>query len=374
MRNISFLIKPASGKCNMNCKYCFYSDEMEHREIRDLGNMTVETSVNIIEKALVFADGGHITFAFQGGEPTVRGLDFYRKFIENIKTRNSKKSNITYAIQTNGLLIDEEWAEFFHENKFLVGVSLDGTRDLHDMNRIDMKNKGTYKKVMDSIDILERKKVDFNILTVINRTNSKKILKIYNLYKKNGFNFMQFIPCLEPIGENMGGSKYALTSDDYEIFLKTLFNAWYKDVKEGKFISIRYFDNLLGMYMGKEPESCDMRGMCSVQNVIEADGSVYSCDFYVMDDYEIGNINEMSIEEIVESDKAKEFVESSLLMTEDCKNCKWLNICRGGCRRHKTDFGADDVMKNYFCKAFYNFHEYSYDKFRELAQMVASRR
>ncbi|WP_461206381.1 anaerobic sulfatase maturase [Clostridium sp. DL1XJH146] len=368
MKNISFLMKPASGKCNLRCKYCFYNDEMEKREIKDYGMMSIETAQNIIDKAINFAEGGYITFAFQGGEPAVRGMEFFRNFVSYVNEKNTNNSKVNYAIQTNGMLIDKNWAVFLKENKFLVGISLDGTKDINDFNRVDAKGEGSFKKIIKTTEILDKHNVDFNILSVVSRANAKKILKIYNFFKKQGFKYLQFIPCLEPLDEEFGQTEYALTVGDYELFLKNLFNLWYRDIMNGEFVSIRYFDNLLSMYMGYEPEACDMRGRCSIQNVVEGDGSVYPCDFYVIDKYKLGNINENSIDEIINSEVGKRFIEGSFKLSDDCKKCKWKSICRGGCRRYREL--NDEVYKNYYCKAFYNFYEYSYGKFIEIAQGV----
>ncbi|HKL43373.1 MAG TPA: anaerobic sulfatase maturase [Clostridia bacterium] len=374
MKNTSVLIKPASGRCNMKCTYCFYCDEITKRKVKDRGLMTKKTAEQIIKKTLDFSQGGLITYAFQGGEPTLRGLDFYKYFTKKVKELNHKRSKINYAIQTNGILIDEKWAKFFYNEKFLIGLSLDGTKNLNNINRIDLNDKGTFKRIIKASEVLKEYNVSFNVVTVVNSINVRKIIKIYNFYKKKGFNYMQFIPCLEPLGEKFGDSKYALSSKEYGKFLIKLFNVWYRDVKDGNYVSIRYFDNLLSMYLGKEPESCDMRGVCSIQNVIEADGSVYPCDFYVIDEFYMGNINEKSINEIIKSSNADKFIKKSLELTEDCKKCPWIRICRGGCRRHKTEEGSDGLMKNYFCESFKEFHEYSNDKFKELAFILSRRR
>jgi len=330
--------------------------------------MSLDTAKNIIDKSLDFARGGQVTYAFQGGEPTLRGLAFYKDFAFYVKQNNKKKVKINYAIQTNGVLIDENWAGFFHENSFLVGLSLDGTKETNDMNRITPSGEGSFKRIIAAADIFKKSNVDCNVLSVVTKANAKKIIKIYNYFKKNKFRYLQFIPCLEPLGENFGYSNYSLTVDDYEMFLKNLFDLWYKDIKNGDFVSIRYFDNVLSMFMGYEPESCDMRGICSIQNVVEADGSVYPCDFYVMDEYKLGNINQHDIHEFHSNYVAQEFVEQSIEWSHNCKDCNWISLCRGGCRRYRGFEGKNH--RNYYCKAFYNFYEYSYHRFIELVQMI----
>ena len=168
MPPINLLIKPASGSCNMRCRYCFYMDETSKREEENYGMMSLETLETIIRKALAETEGA-LDIGFQGGEPTLRGLDFYRKLIEIEKKHNSRGIRISPAIQTNGYLIDDEWAEFFAENHFLVGLSMDGHKDIHDANRLDATGKGTHSRVVRAAQILTRHKAEFNILVVVTR-------------------------------------------------------------------------------------------------------------------------------------------------------------------------------------------------------------
>ncbi|MCL2517393.1 MAG: radical SAM protein [Oscillospiraceae bacterium] len=330
MPALSMLIKPVSSLCNINCKYCFYHTTKDH------GIMDISTLETIVRKAF---DTGrdNVTFAFQGGEPTLAGIDFYRRLIELCYSRNAG-----YTIQTNGINIDEEWAEFFQENNFLVGLSLDGTKDLHDKNRC-----GTFNKVVKAASILKKHDVQFNILTVVNNDTARNIAKIYRFYKNQNWKYLQFIPCL--------GSDELLTPQNYLYFLKTLFDLWYNDD-----VSIRYFDNLLNIFAGRNPESCGMTGMCGIQFVIESDGSVYPCDFYVLDEYKIGNINEHSFKEIFESETAQTFIKQSCIHSPKCKSCKWYIICRGGCRRYTQD------GEYKYCGAMYEFLNYAGERFIKL--------
>lgn len=365
MKNLSVLIKPASGKCNLRCHYCFYNDLMENRQVEDYGMMSIDTANNLIKKAIEFTKDGYCLFAFQGGEPTLRGIDYFKEFIALVKKYNIYKTKVSYTIQTNGMVIDDEWSKFFYENNFLVGLSLDGYKDVNDINRVDKNNKGTYNKILKASKKFDKYKVKYNIVTVINKNNTKKIASIYKFYKKNNFQFLQFIPCLDPIKNNFDTKKYSLSIKDYEVFLNILFNYWYKDFKSNNIVNIRFFNNIISIILGYAPESCDMRGQCSIQNVIEADGSVYPCDFFVIDKYKIGNINKNSFEDISKSDIAKNFIKESEKINIKCSNCKWFNLCHGGCKRYK------DSNDNYvFCDALYNFYEKNYEKLLEVSKII----
>lgn len=368
MPPINLLIKPASGLCNLRCKYCFYADEMKNREVASFGMMSNETLENVIKKTFDYATES-VTFAFQGGEPTLAGLDFFRQMIILTKQYNMKKLPLNFALQTNGILLDDEWAEFFAENDFLIGLSLDGIKDTHDIYRVDAQGVGTYKSVMHSAQILQKHKVQYNILTVITSQTATRIGKIYGFYKKSGFDYQQYIPCLDPIGEEKGQYSYSLTPEKYEYFLKTQFDCWYNDIIRGNYTYNRYFQNLVGMLLCQAPESCGMIGFCSNQNVIEADGSVYPCDFYVLDQYRLGNLNYNSFEEIEHKREEIGFVQQSKTIDEKCKECKWYAICRGGCRRDRER--PDGTLGlNYYCQAYSHFFEYAISRLEKIATMV----
>ncbi len=359
MRNISVLIKPASGMCNMRCEYCFYHDEAKNRQVESYGLMSEETLERVVEKALAFSDDS-CSFTFQGGEPFLRGLSFFRKAIELQKKYNVKNLRIFNAIQTNGTCIDDKWAEFLKENHFLVGVSLDGTEFTHDSFRVDAGGEGTFLKVMEGIGKLKEYQVDFNILTVVNAVTAKKIPRIYEFYKQNGFRHLQFIPCLNPLGKEAERFRYTLSPEAYGHFLKTLFDLWYNDWKRGSVIHIQQFEEYVKMLLLMPPDVCGMSGICSRQHVVEADGGVYPCDFYVLDEYKLGSLNEVSFEEINKKREQIRFIEESVIKGGKCTACKYAAICRGGCRRHR-------MPDNYFCISYYGFFDYAICRLEEIA-------
>lgn len=374
MPALSLLIKPASGNCNMRCRYCFYADELDNREIRSYGKMSVDTMHTIVEKAMEYGDY-ECTIAFQGGEPTLAGLDFYRDLVAYVTAHeNPKKLKIHYALQTNGYLINEEWAAFLGENHFLVGVSLDGIKEIHDRYRLDAAGKGTYQRVISAIRLLEKHQVEYNILTVVTAATARNGQKIYNYFKKNHFGYQQYIECLDPIGEEPGQHEYSLTPEKYGEFLKSMFDAWYLDMRSGTYVYNRYFENLMMIMAGQQPESCNMRGVCGKQWVFEADGSVYPCDFYALDQWRLGNIQENSFEEMDEKRDGLGFIQWSMRQQEDCQKCRWFGLCRNGCRRNREPVTAEHTNRNYFCKSYQMFFEYAYPRLEEIYQLYMAGR
>lgn len=364
------LIKPASSLCNLRCRYCFYADVAANREVPSYGMMSLETAENLVRKAL--ADSvGSATFAFQGGEPTLRGLDFFRDFVAFVRKYNVKDIPIAYALQTNGFTIDDEWAAFFAENKFLLGVSLDGTVRSHNRNRIDANKEGTFKTVWSHLQILQTHGVEFNILTVVSADVARAIDKIYPFYMEKGLYYQQYIPCLDPLGEERGQYDYSLTPELYGDFLIKLFDMWAADIKRGQFVYNRFFENLVGMLKGYPPESCGMVGTCQPQLVLEADGSVYPCDFYVLDELKLGNINEDDFADFERRRNEIGFIEQSAAPDPECLQCPYAFLCRGGCRRDREPQQDEHMSLNYFCPAFKRFYAHALPVLREIASRIA---
>lgn len=368
MPPLSMLIKPASSNCNLQCKYCFYHSIAEARQIQSYGMMSIDSLEAIVRKALKYSE--HMcTFAFQGGEPTLAGLDFYKKLIELEKKYNINNVKINNTIQTNGVLIDEEWADFLSKNNFLVGISLDGPKDVHDSNRVDSNNKGSFNKVMNAINLFNKFKVQYNILFVVNSYVARHVNKVYKFFKDNNFNYLQFVPCIDPLKSSGESSTYdcSLTPEKYTYFLKNIFDLWFNDILKGNISSIRYFDNLIGLVKGCKTEACGMSGVCECQFVIEADGGVYPCDFYANDQWLIGNIKELEIQELINMEQVKNFIETSKHIDSKCQTCKWFNLCKGGCRRLREPFENGNPILNRYCSSYEEFFEYSYERFRFLA-------
>ncbi len=373
MPAISVLMKPSSGLCNMFCDYCFYCDEMKHREQKSYGFMSEETLRNVIRKTILKAEGS-ISYAYQGGEPTLSGLEFFEKAIFYQKKYNKNHIRVDNALQTNGYDLDEAWCRFLKENHFLVGVSVDGTKEIHDSYRHDKRGNGTYDKVLQGVGLLDQYQVDYNILTVVNRKVAAAVEEIYSRYRERGWNYQQYIPCLEPLGEEKSQKDYALTPEEYGKFLSQLFDLWYQDLQKGQQPYIRQFENYIAMLVGYPPEACDQRGVCGIQYVVEADGGVYPCDFYMLDEYRLGNFNEKQLEYIDEQRRSLGFIERSMKINTECKACPHYGICRGGCQRNRDLDDQTGLYRNYLCEGYRRFFASCYDRMEEVARELVMTR
>ncbi len=367
MKNISMMIKPVSGLCNMSCAYCFYCDEAQKREKSCYGQMSEETLKNVIRKTMLPADGV-VSYTWQGGEPSLRGLEFFRRAVELQEKYNRNGVQVFNAFQTNGYAITEEWCEFFREKHFLIGLSVDGTQEIHDAFRCGADGGGTYDRVKRTADLFSRMGVEFNVLTVVTSQLAEHTKEIYESYRKNGWLFQQYIACLDPYGERKGERPYSLLPQQYGEFLSELAGLWYRDLKKGRQPYIRQFENYVGMAAGYQPESCEQCGICSEQYVVEADGSIYPCDFYVMDDWYMGNLNRDRLDAVDAKRLEKSFIGRSAPSVK-CRECRFFSLCRGGCMRNRTK-DRNGIYQNDFCEGYQLFFGQWYDKFAELGQKV----
>ncbi len=368
MPPIHVLLKPASGNCNMRCDYCFYYDTMSKRKELTYGFMSLDTLEDVIEKVLLYAEKS-CTISYQGGEPTLSQIHFFEKSIEFQKKYNVNQVEIHNVLQTNGLHLNQEWAEFFAKQNFLVGVSLDGGPKIHDYYRKSIKGEGTFVKIMQNIELLQKVGVEFNILSVVNGKTAPLIKKSYRFYKKNHLEFLQFIPCLDPMNELGGGREYSLKPVVYGKFLIDLFELWYEDLQQGRQPYIRQFENYIAILLGKMPESCDMRGICGKQYVVEADGAVYPCDFYVIDQYRLGNFKTDKVEQIDQRRTEINFIEDSINKNKLCQSCGYAPLCRGGCRRNRQ---KEESNKQYFCQSYRMFFDACLPKMMQVAERLSS--
>ena len=350
MPPVNILIKPASSACNMACSYCFYRDVSNHRNHCFEGMLSLTGIEQIIRSAMDFADGS-CCFAFQGGEPTLAGLDFFRETIQLQKKFCKPGVTVMNSIQTNGYLIDDEWARFFAEENFLVGLSLDGPPELHDRNRRDHQSNGTAQRVLKTAALFDKYHVQYNILCVLTGENARNIDTIYRFYREHGFDYLQFIPCLEPMDQKRGLEDYHLSAEDYAQFLIRVFDLWYEDLKQNHYVSIRHIDNWMTILLGGRPEACSMSGVCSIQFVVEGDGSVYPCDFYVTDRWKLGSVETDSLYSMLRSSAARDFIRRSLAVPEECRSCSIAALCRNGCRRDRS-LSMDGIPgKTCFCES-----------------------
>lgn len=353
MQPLTLLIKPAAGLCDMDCRYCFYKAASGARENRI---MTGETVDALIRGVRAFRPSA-LSVVFQGGEPTLAGLDFFKSFVSRVKERIS--APVSYAVQTNGLLINDGFAAFFKENGFLVGVSLDGAEKTNDRYRLDKDGGSVFSRVLDAARLLEKHGVDFNILSVIDDENAKDVDETYAFFKRRGFRYLQFIPCVDE------GRGVSLSPAGYAAFLNRLFDLWWADYVNGDYVSVRNIDNHITMLMGEPPENCAMRGVCGSYFTVEADGSVYPCDFYCKEDFLLGSVFDENPFEM--GRKQREFIEQSLIIHEGCACCEYHFLCRGGCRRDRTE----DLKKNVYCSAYKAFFDHSLERMEQIASRLS---
>lgn len=359
MKDLSLLIKPVSGRCNLRCAYCFYHDHALPGGDAGGTRMSLPLLGTLVSKAMQEASGS-ATFAFQGGEPTLAGLDFYREFVSLLKRNARPDLQVYLSLQTNGMLLDAEWADFLRDNRFLVGLSLDGDKDLHDGFRTTPAGKGTWRTVSGALRLLQERGVETNLLCVVTGPSARHAGRLYRYFKSLGCRYLQFIPCLDPLDAPHGGdSRYFLTPQRYGRFLCDLFDLWEADYLAGDYVSIRLFDDWVHALAGMPTGSCTTSGTCGGYFVVEADGSVYPCDFYVQENWRLGNITDASFAELEASPRSREFREESLQLPEACAACRFAPVCRGGCRRDRILHGEDPALGNLQCQAFQTFFQHA---------------
>ena len=371
MRQVSYLIKPASSLCNLRCRYCFYEDEASKRVQKSMGIMTEETMRLLIADAYSkVTGGGLVQFTFQGGEPTLAGLDFFKTFVKESKEACHKGVTISYSIQTNGILLNEDWAEFFKKERFLVGISLDGEKDIHDGNRIGPDSRGTWSKAEKNAKMLLEKGVAVNALCVVTKACARRPKTVYESLKKLGFRYLQFIACLDPMGEERGSRPWSLTPKAYGRFLCTLFDLWYADWEKGDYHSIRLFDDYIHLLLQDGASTCSTCGSCGDYTVVEGDGSLYPCDFFCTDSWNMGKLGE---ETEGQEEIKRRFLTFGSVKPEECLSCKFRPLCNGGC---KNDWyrAEDGTFHNYYCSAFTELFTYALPRMMTIARAEAAHR
>ena len=341
-KNLSVMIKPASAKCNAGCKYCFYRDEVKARSVKDYGSFTQSLSHTLVDKLLDYVNGGYLSIVFQGGEPTLAGYQFFEDFFSYIKEKNVTDTKVFISLQTNGLLIDKNWAKLFKANNVLVGVSLDGDRKANS-ERVK-GGEEIFARTLDSIRILKEEGVAVNVLAVIHKGNVLRGKRIYEDFKARGFRNLQFIPYL---GDN---EEYVMSAEEYAKFLIDTYTLYARDFNSSP-VRIRQFDNYLMLIKRGQAEQCGMNGRCETTLVFEGDGTAFPCDFYCTDDYVLGNITTHSIEELLSSPTAVSF-RSENGLKEKCTDCPYLNLCKGGCKRYSQNDAFCEAYKIFFSHTF----------------------
>ncbi len=347
-RITSLLIKPASAVCNLDCAYCFYLDrEADPYKALPGRRMTPETLERLVDTYLFYSYPNAV-FAFQGGEPTLAGLEFFRKLVELQKQYGRGGHNISNALQTNAMLIDEEWCELFHEYNWLLGVSLDGPEEVHDTYRFNKSGRGTWKQVMRGVEILKKQKVDFNILCVLSQANVDRPAELYRFFTGLGVDNIQYIPLAE--FDSQGNRlPFTITAEQYGRFLCATFDLWWPNRRK---MRIRFFDNIAEALAGMKPGSCTMHETCDSYVVVEYNGDVFPCDFFVEGGWKLGNVTLDSWSEIARRTRRYSFAQKKTLAHPECQVCEYQSICHGGCPkfRHGPSGRFEDL--DYFCQAY----------------------
>ena len=375
--NLSFLLKPASSDCNLFCDYCFYrktASVSSTRRAEDYPEttthrMTGETFTALARKAQD-PERQAVSYMWQGGEPMLMGLDFFQRAMDIQEKHRAPNQIIANTIQTNGILINDEWAAFFAAHGFLVGISLDGPRDIHNLHRFTRQNRFVFDRVVAACSILKEHDVEFNILAVVTGDSAAYPLEIYRFLRGQEFHFLQFIDCMEVVDGEI--APFSVEPEAFGKFLCTLFDAWFEDGYP--YVNIRLFDNLLQYHVGMVPECCMYKNDCGAYYVIEYNGDVFPCDFFVTRDWLLGNINEHSIEELRDNPKHIEFTRLRSIPHEKCESCPLVGFCERGCIKFRYWPSQDYRALNYMCEAYRTFYDYSKDRYRFLAWDIMRRR
>ena len=335
MRELTVMIKPVSGLCQMACDYCFYHDLVEYGAPTNT-LMSRETARKLIERVKE-SGAGRVHFAFQGGEPLLWGQEHFDGFFADVKDAGL---DATWAVQTNGLCIDEIYSALFAEHDVLVGVSLDGDATLHDRNRKTPDGKGTHARVMRGIEALKKHGVRYNVLCVVSANTAKHPAQLYRYCKKTGVSHVQLIPCLPPM-ERGTDRKFAPTPEALGQFLVGFYRLWREDFGNGKPpFAVREFDQALATLQGRSGH-CGSRGFCTPQLIVEADGATYPCDFYVLPDYCTGNVHTHTLAQTLQSQGLQRFAEQYPSAPAPCRACRYVSVCGGGCRRMRDVILSD---------------------------------
>jgi uncharacterized protein len=367
MKNLELLLKPSSYDCNLDCSYCFYKKTraiytgQKHR-------MSDEVLDKLCYEVMKYTDGGHCSFAWQGGEPTLCGLDFFKKVV-NFQSKYGKSGQpVSNTIQTNGILLDKNWTDFFKQYSVFVGISLDGPSAVHNTYRRYPNGKGTFNKVMEKVRLLEKEKVEFNILSTIGKDTVKKAEEIYKFFTSKGLYYLQFIPAVDRKVGKMSG--FSVDPEEYGDFLCTIFDLWWNN--GNPYVSVRLFDNIMEILAGMEPSACSFKKRCGQYMVVEHNGDIYPCDFFVDKNWKMGNIFENSMEELVHK-VGESFGKLKEITPEECKKCPWNFICNNGCLWFRNVKNGKPEDKDYLCPAYKKFFAHSMGRLREITEAIVKR-
>ena len=377
----NIMIKPVGSLCNLRCRYCYYLDKADIYGGKE-PRMTYEMLETFIREYIAANDVPEVLFNWHGGEPLLMGLDFYRKAIQLQKKYASGK-RIRNALQTNATLVTAEWAAFFRENGFLIGVSLDGPKDVHDCYRAGKGGGSTSERVVKGIAELYKAGVDSNIMATVNRTSEGRGLEIYQFLKGAGTRFIQFMPVLEhvkdgrivsPDEEGSQIAPWSVSAEGFGRFLCDIFDYWVRHDVGSVFIN--QFDSTLAMWCGEQPGTCTFAQTCGGNSVIEHNGDLYPCDHFVYEDYRIGNVLETDLRTLMASEKQIRFgIDKRNGLPKKCVTCRWYFACHGECPKHRfnrTDSGEPGL--NALCDGYSMFFSHVAPYMERMKQLLSEGR
>ena len=389
--NTSFhiLAKPIGPICNLDCKYCFYLEKESLYPQVSKWAMPDDVLESYIRQYIEAHDSPEVQFAWQGGEPTLLGVDYFRKLVD-LQKKYANGKRIQNAFQTNGVLLNDEWCAFFKANDFLIGISIDGPRELHDSYRVDKGGQPTFDRVMRGLETLKRHNVEFNTLTTVHRGNADHPLEVYHFLKECGSGYIQFIPIVERIAHNVTVDGLQLISPDFAgsarvapwsveskqfgRFLCTIFDEWVRN-DVGRFY-VQLFDVSLESWCGMEPGLCVFRKQCGSALAIEHGGDVYSCDHYVYPQNRLGNIMESALQALVDSEQQRDFGQAKeTTLPRYCRECDVRFACNGECPKHRFEKTPDgEAGLNYLCAGYKMFFRHVDPYMRFMARELVAER
>ncbi len=363
----SVLIKPTGADCNLDCTYCFYLEKAALYPESHVHRMPEEVMHQMVKQVMQQGEQS-VSFGWQGGEPTMMGLDFFKKAVEYQQTYGRPGQTVGNGLQTNGILITDEWCDFFNEFSFLIGLSLDGPEHIHDKYRFTKGGRPSWAKVSETAEQMLGKGVAVNALVVVNDYSAQFPEEIYDYHKSMGFEYMQFIPCVETDPEDPTKSaSFSVTARQYGEFLCRIFDCWKRDFKDGMpTTSVRYIDSVFHTYVDFPPPECTLLEECGCYVVVEHNGDIYSCDFFVEEDWKLGNLMEGNIVDFLNSPRQKEFGCWKSDLPPECPECEWLSHCWGGCTKDRLRDPADKGS-NHFCESYKMFFAHADDELQRLA-------
>lgn len=385
---IYVMAKPVGPLCNMDCEYCYYLEKEGLYKNRKGSKMSDDLLERFTDAYINCQTAPFVQFTWHGGESLLRGIDFYRKALK-FQEKYSRGREISNCIQTNGLLLNDEWCRFFKENNFLVGISIDGPEKLHDRYRKDCGGRGTFARVMKGIEMLRKHQVDFNTLSVINDYNVRYPLDVYHLFKEIGSQYMQFSPVVERLGSRPDGLELLTAADHpadtelaswsvgptaYGDFYIEIFNEWVQN-DVGRYF-VQMFDATLAGMTGEQPGVCIYGKTCGHALAMEHNGDVYACDHFVYPEYLRGNINRETLVAMTLSEEQKRFgnLKQSALPGQ-CRHCRFLKLCNGECPKNRFAVTADgEPGLNYLCPGLQRYYTHVQPYMEFMAEELRNQR